>query len=122
MDRTVMLPERMGADVRHNARMRIVPLLLLAAVACSSEPPAAGPAAPTEVTGEITAIARGRDGRIAAFTVDAGGRRHEIRIDAERDYGFDLEHLEEHRATGDPVRVTLEDRDGRLYAVEILDA
>jgi len=108
--------------VGHNARMRIVPLLLLAAVACSSEPPAAGPAAPTEVTGEITAIARGRDGRIAAFTVDAGGRRHEIRIDAERDYGFDLEHLEEHRATGDPVRVTLADRDGRLYAVEILDA
>lgn len=97
-------------------------LLLPVAVACASQPPAAEPETPTEVTGEITAIARGGDGRIAAFTVDTGVRRHEIRIDAEREYGFDLEHLEEHRATGDPVRVTLENRDGRLYAVEILDA
>jgi hypothetical protein len=40
----------------------------------------------------------------------------------DRDYGFDLEHLEEHRVQRLPVRVTLEEDCGHLEAVEIVDA
>jgi hypothetical protein len=91
-----------------------VAVLTTVVVACgsSSEP------APERVTGLIEEIERGRAGEITDFTV----RGYEIRIDPRRDYGFDLEHLVEHRVQRDPVRVTLDQRDGGLYAVEILDA
>ena len=80
------------------------------------------PTAPTEVTGPITAIGRNDAGAITSFTVEEDGTSYRIRIDQTRDYGFDLEHLEEHRVQRLPVRVTLDDRDGTLVAVEILDA
>jgi hypothetical protein len=95
----------------------ILALTILLAPACSSEPEA-----PAEVTGMITAIEQSDRGPITGFTVDAEGHRYDIRIDRERDYGFDLEHLEEHRAQELPVRVTLEERDDGLYAVAIEDA
>ena len=91
-----------------------VPILL---AACASEAEV-----PPEVTGSITAIERGDRGGITGFTVEAPGGVYDIRIDPGRDYGFPLEHLEEHRVQSLPVRVTLEDRDGEAYAVEILDA
>ncbi|HYZ10416.1 MAG TPA: hypothetical protein VE962_00810 [Actinomycetota bacterium] len=85
--------------------------------ACASEPEV-----PPSVTGLITSIDRSDRGGITGFTVEAEGERYDIRIDPGRDYGFDLEHLEEHRAQSDPVRVTIEERDGQAYAFEILDA
>lgn len=97
------------------ATILILPILL--ASACSTEPEA-----PAEVTGLITAIEQSDRGPIASFTVDEDGQAYDIRIDRERDYGFDLGHLEEHLAQGDPVRVTLEEREDGLYAVEIVDA
>lgn len=97
------------------ATILILPILL--ASACSSEA-----AAPAEVTGLITAIEQSDRGPITGFTVEAGSGRYDIRIDRERDYGFVLGHLEEHRAQELPVHVTLEERDDGLYAVEILDA
>lgn len=97
------------------AAILLVPILL--APACSSEPEA-----PAEVTGLISAIERSDRGPVIGFTVDADGQRYRIRIDRERDYGFDLEHLEEHRAQDLPVRVTLEQRDDGLFAVTIEDA
>jgi hypothetical protein len=104
-------------------RMRLLTaVLLLAGTACASTPAEAPEEAPAEVVGRITSVGRDADGRITSFTVQTDDGPHEILIDTQRDYGFDLEHLEEHRATGDPVRVTLEQRNGRLYAVEILDA
>lgn len=98
--------------------MRILAGILTAAVAActSSAPP------PEEVTGRITEVLRDAEGAVVALTVQAGQDRYEIQPDPARDYGFDLSHLEEHRNTGDPVRVTLEEREGRLYAVIILDA
>jgi hypothetical protein len=74
------------------------------------------------VTGLITRIARGADGGIHQFTVRQGAESFEVLIDPRRDYGFDLEHLEQHQASDWPVTVRLEQRDGALYAVEILDA
>jgi hypothetical protein len=103
--------------VRHNLVVRVfLSLAVAAAVACG------GPAAPTEVTGPIADIGRNDEGAITSFTVEEAGTEYRIRIDQTRDYGFDLEHLEEHRVQRLPVRVTLDDRDGTLFAVEILDA
>jgi hypothetical protein len=69
----------------------------------------------------ITEVKRAQ-GEITGLTVDAGAESYVIEIDPEREYGFDLEHLEEHRRTGDPVRVDLKDRNGRLVALTIVDA
>jgi hypothetical protein len=96
-------------------------VLLLSGAACASPAAETPEEAPAEVVGPITAVDRDADDRITSFTVPADAGSHQILIDQQRDYGFDLEHLEEHRVTGDPVRVTLEQRDGRLYAVDILD-
>lgn len=94
-------------------------LFLAVAAGCSS---AVQPrATPDRVTGLIVTVERDQTGAIEAFTV-VDGRRLRVRIDARRDYGFDLEHLEEHRADRLPVTVSLEERDDDLYAVEILDA
>ena len=97
-------------------RSLAVSLLLVGTVACGAA------AAPAEVTGLITAIGRNHEGAITSFTVEEDGTAYRIRIDQTRDYGFDLEHLEVHRAQRLPVRVTLDDRYGTLVAVEILDA
>ena len=97
-------------------RSLAVSLLLVGAVACGAA------TAPAEVTGLITAIGRNDEGAIRSFTVEEVGTPYRIRIDQTRDYGFDLEHLEEHRVQRLPVRVTLADRDGALVAVEIFDA
>jgi hypothetical protein len=94
-------------------------LALLLAVACGTREPASPP---DQVTGLITAIGRGDDGAIESFTVRGGDQSFQIRIDPGRDYGFNLEHLAAHRASEWPVRVRLEQRDGTLYAVDIVDA
>ncbi len=78
--------------------------------------------APDQVTGLITQISRGAGGDIRQFAMRQGAEAFEIRIDPRRNYGFDLEHLEQHRASDWPVTVRLDQRDGALYAVEILDA
>lgn len=98
----------------------LLAVALILTAACSSSPTPAPP--PDDVTGLITSIARDDRGSITGFTVEDGGTRHEIRIDPRRDYGFDLEHLDEHRMQELPVRVTLEERDAGLFAVEIQDA
>ncbi|HEX2090254.1 MAG TPA: hypothetical protein VHI54_10065 [Actinomycetota bacterium] len=74
------------------------------------------------MTGLITQIARGADGKMQRFTLRQGAESFDIQIDSRRDYGFDLEHLEQHRISDWPVTVRLEQRDGVLFAVEILDA
>jgi hypothetical protein len=106
--------------VRHNPRVRSVTVLVLVlALGCggaTDEPPAGA------VTGQISAIGRDDRGAIRTFTVEDAGTDYRIRIDPSRDYGFDLEHLVEHRTQRLPVRVTLEQRGREIYALEILDA
>jgi hypothetical protein len=94
-----------------------VALVSILTVACAAEPMQS----PDQVTGVIIEVQRAQ-GDITGFTVDAGSETYEIVIDPGRNYGFDLEHLVAHRATGDPVRVDVDDRDGRLVALTILDA
>jgi hypothetical protein len=109
--------------VRHNAAMGMVRIALATVLVLSAACGDARPAnAPQRVTGLITEVRRD-EGRIASFTVETTeDRRYDISIDQNRDYGFDLEHLEEHREQRLPVLVRIDERDGMLYAAEILDA
>ena len=68
------------------------------------------------------AVVESEVGGVRSFTLATGEERLEILIAADVDYGFDLGHLHEHEASGDPVRCTLEERDGHLYALRIDDA
>ncbi len=100
-------------------------MALVVGVACGGDPaPKQGsrPSPPPDpLIGVVTQVVV-RGGDVASFEVRAEGRTFEILIDAARDYGFDLHHLEEHRQTGDPVRVDVERRSDGIYAVSIDDA
>ena len=110
---------RPPSEIRlRNLSTALLAAVLLAGVACGSD----GDPAPRQVTGVITEITRGTGGQIQSFAVRRGDQSVEIQVDRQRDYGFDLEHLEVHRRSNWPVMVRLEQRDGTLYAVEILDA
>ena len=77
---------------------------------------------PSAVEGRVVALDY-EAARLRRFTVrDESGEEHELVIADDVSYGFDLDHLREHRASGDPVRCTVEDRDGRLVALSIEDA
>jgi hypothetical protein len=78
--------------------------------------------APQEVTGPIVDIEAEGLGDVRSFTVKSGPQTYEILIDTHVDYGFPLSHLNEHRISGDPVRVELVERNGSLYAQTIVDA
>ena len=94
---------------------RTVATLLLLAVACGNEP-----VVPDRLTGVVTEV-RPSSGAVEAFTVETTFEAYEILIDPRRDYGFDLRHLDDHRATGDPVVVRVEQRDDAAYALSIED-
>jgi hypothetical protein len=108
--------------VRHNAPMRIAVAAGVALLVACAEPEGDTQPVPSRVTGLIVEIRR-EGGSISSFTVEArDDRSYDIAIDPDRDYGFDLEHLEVHREQRLPVLVRIDERAGVLYAVEILDA
>jgi hypothetical protein len=76
---------------------------------------------PTEIVGVITEISRS-GGTIDAITIRSERETQRVELDPTIEYGFDLEHLEEHRTTGDPVRCTVVLRGADLVATMILDA
>jgi hypothetical protein len=99
--------------------------VLLAALALAAGATGCGesqqPIPPTAV-GVITEI-DGEGSAVTSFTLETqDDGTFEVFIAEDVDYGFDLAHLHEHETTGDPVRCTLEDRDGRAYALAIVDA
>ncbi|HEX2234956.1 MAG TPA: hypothetical protein VHK89_01640 [Actinomycetota bacterium] len=110
------------AELRAGARAGtwlVAALVVLAGpVACSDE--REGP--PRVVTGVVTEI----DGRslteIESFTLKDGSNAYEVFVDATIDYGFPIGHLQSHRVSAAPVRVELEQRGTKLYALSIRDA
>jgi hypothetical protein len=106
-------------------RLLVIAFVLLNA-ACggddSSGRTAAGPDAPDQVRGPVISVDSQGLGKVRSFDVKNGDRIYEIRIDPSVDYGFPLDHLNEHRISGDPVIVRLEERGGELYALYIEDA
>ena len=77
--------------------------------------------APSLLTGTIVTLERDAEG-ISAFTLRSGSKTYRVEIAREIAYGFDLEHLEQHRVLGQRVRCRLDERDGRLVATAIFDA
>lgn len=97
--------------------MRPALALILMLLAACSQPEEA----PRRVVGVIDSIQG--DGAISGIAVvEDDGDRYEIAIAGDVEYGFDLEHLREHEATGDPVDVRLEERGDDLVALSIDDA
>jgi hypothetical protein len=77
---------------------------------------------PPVAVGVITEI-NGAGSDVTSFTLETDEYGAlDVHIARDVDYGFNLGHLHEHQATGDPVRCTLEERDGEAYALEIADA
>jgi hypothetical protein len=74
-----------------------------------------------ELTGLIIDV-RGRGNDVRSFTLRSGDRTYDIRIAPEVDYGYPLGHLRAHESSFFPVRCKFERRQGRLYALEIVDA
>ena len=90
--------------------------------ACSDDPAEDGQPAPEEITGPVTNVDSEALGEVTSFEVTQEGEVYVVLIDPEINYGFALSHINEHLASGDPVRVGLDERDGQLYATEIADA
>ena len=80
----------------------------------------AGCAQGQRVQGLITDI-EVQDGRTVAITVDSGDESTRILTPADVDYGFDLDHLEEHRDEKLPVSVKVQERGGEEIALTIED-
>jgi PBP1b-binding outer membrane lipoprotein LpoB len=98
----------------------LVALLVLGG--CSDDPAEDAGPAPEEVTGPVTKVDSESLGEVTSFEVTQEGEVYVVLIDPEVNYGFALSHINEHLATGDPVRVGIDERDGQLYATEIADA
>ncbi|MBA2274647.1 MAG: hypothetical protein H0W21_12225 [Actinobacteria bacterium] len=107
-------------------RRRLLVLCLLASVVgtgCAGTP--AGTQAgttPARVTGVVVDVSSQGLGKVTGFILKDGERTYTITIDQEIDYSFPLDHLNEHRATGAPVQVELEQRGEALVALSIEDA
>jgi hypothetical protein len=107
-------------DGRVRGGVAVVLCLAAAGVAAGCEVKRDDPP-PSHLTGPIVAI-EGEGSDVRSFELESDGETWEIQIAPEIDYGFDLAHLHEHEAMGDPVIVLLEERDDRLYALSIEDA
>jgi hypothetical protein len=77
---------------------------------------------PSELEGPIIDVESAGLGQISAFTLRSQDRTYEIFIAEDVDYSFPLDHLNEHRISGEPVVVELEERGDKLYALSIEDA
>lgn len=108
-------------------KLRLVVGALLALVvlgACGEDSPEEGPQqpAPEEITGPVTKVDSESLGEVTSFEVTQEGEVYVVFVDPEINYGFTLSHINEHLASGDPVRVGLDEQEGKLYATEIVDA
>ncbi len=88
--------------------------LLLVAVSCGGED------VPSRVTGVIVDV-ESEGEAVTGFTLESDDESFEISISEDVDYGFDLNHLNEHMETEEPVDVMLEERDDELVALSIED-
>ena len=96
----------------------VKPIALLAALVILVAAGCGGSA--REETGLVVEVER--ELSISAFTLATDEGPVQIWIDPMVEYGFSLEHLEVHRKDRLPLRVTVEERDGRLYALAMFDA
>ncbi len=110
-----------GYPTTHMPARIVLCLGLIVAAACGN----GEPAEPSQLTGAVIAVDAASLTDVRSFTLKAGDDRHEIFIDAEIDYaasGFVPQHLRDHVISGVRVRVEVERRGERLYALSMNDA
>lgn len=73
------------------------------------------------VTGVVVEIESRGLNEVESFTVKTGDRRVKILVDVGTNFSFAPSHLNQHRATGEPVAVEVDRRDGDLVAVSVQD-
>ena len=94
-------------------------LTCIVGMACSGPP---APTAPEVVTGVVVDVTSRGLGEVTGFVLKDGEETYGVEIDRNIEYGFPLDHLNEHRATGDPIRVELERQGRRWIALSLQDA
>ncbi|MDQ3955971.1 MAG: hypothetical protein M3285_10545 [Actinomycetota bacterium] len=77
---------------------------------------------PSTLRGVITEVDSSGLTEVKSFTLSVKGEIYKIFLADDIELGFPPAHLNEHKTTGDPVRVDLEGRSGKLYATSIADA
>jgi hypothetical protein len=91
--------------------------LFLALVACEGD----DDGSPSVITGTVVEVDSSGLTEVESFVVSRDGTRYTIRIDEDTELDFPPAHLNEHRISGDPVRVEVDDRNGDLIATTIGD-
>lgn len=77
---------------------------------------------PSVITGHVVKVNSQGLTEVDSFVVSTTGRRYRIAIDEDTDLDFPPAHLNEHRITGEPVRVEVDEKGDELVAVSIEDA
>ena len=95
--------------------------LLLVALACGEDGTGENSEMSTTLTGIVVSVESEGLNEVTRFELKEGDEVHPILIDEDIKYGFPLGHLEEHRVSSAPVEVAIEERDGDLYALSIVD-
>ncbi len=106
-------------------RLGLAALLFLFPVAACGDGETSGNGedpAPSELTGVITEVESSGLTEVESFTLSSEGETYEIFLADDIDLGFPPAHLNEHKTTGDPVLVKLEEHGDRLFALSIEDA
>jgi hypothetical protein len=73
------------------------------------------------VTGVVVEIESRGLNEVESFTVKTGDRRVKILVDGDTEFSFTPSHLNEHRATGEPVAVEVDRRSGDWVALSVQD-
>jgi hypothetical protein len=76
----------------------------------------------SELTGVVLSVEARSITNVVSFTLTSEDRRYRVFIDPDVRYDFAPGHLREHVLSGEPVRVEVEERDGRLFATALSDA
>jgi hypothetical protein len=73
------------------------------------------------ITGTVVEVRSQGLTEVDSFVVSQGEQRYTIFIDKDTELDFPPAHLNEHRLSGDPVRVETEEDNGKLVATQIGD-
>ncbi|MDQ3987189.1 MAG: hypothetical protein M3280_11925 [Actinomycetota bacterium] len=78
---------------------------------------------PSTITGVVTDVDASGLTQVESFTVRTeADQTYEIFIADDADLGFPPAHLNEHRISGEPVEVQVDQRGDKLFATSVLDA
>jgi hypothetical protein len=97
-------------------RLLVTVSLIVTVVSCGGDGKA-----PSVITGAVVAVDSHSLTEVESFVVRSEGERYTILIDERTDLDFPPAHLNEHRISGEPVRVEVDARDGELVATSIAD-